>query len=183
VSPRDIPNLITFLRLALVPPTVAFLFLGDFGRALVLFAVAGLSDGLDGFLARRFDWGSRLGAFLDPLADKLLMLGTYLALGWREMLPLWLVGLIVLRDVVIMGGAVAYHFKTHRLEMAPMRISKINTALQVLLVILVLAGVFWPAIEPVVQGLIWIVALTTLASGVQYVRVWSRRAAQEEEGA
>src|SRR3990172_3309285 len=102
---KDIPNIISLLRMALVPPVVILLLNGYYGWALLVFVSAGLSDGLDGYLAKRFGWRSRLGAILDPLADKLLLVASYLTLGWLGQLPLWLVAVVVGRDIVIVAGA------------------------------------------------------------------------------
>jgi len=174
---RSLPNLITVLRILLIYPFVLALLHGEPGTALVLFAVAGISDGLDGFLAKRFGWTSRLGAVLDPIADKLLLLAAYLTLGWLALLPSWLIALVVLRDVVIVGGAVSYYRLFGEYDMEPLLISKFNTVCQVALVVLVLAVVWHAGVEP--RLLTWagyLVAATTGASGTAYVWVWTRRA-------
>lgn len=177
MSANQIPNLITVLRFMLVPPVVVFIVQDEFTWALILFLVAGVSDGIDGFLARRFNWRTQLGAVLDPLADKTLMFSVYLTLGLLAHLPPWLVALVILRDVVIVLGAFLYHRLIGKLEMAPSLLSKLNTVLQIVLVLAVLVheGPFaqWPE---VVTGLIVLVSLSTLASGVDYVMVWGRLA-------
>lgn len=174
---RDIPNLICIVRILLVGPVVFLLIQGDFTEGLLLFAVAGASDGLDGFLARHFDWRSRLGAVLDPLADKLLMVSTYSTLGWIGLLPLWLVGLVLLRDGVIIGGALAYRRLCGEVEMAPTVISKANTVFQILLVMWIMAvaaDVPLPQVGSI--ALIVLVTATTLLSGSHYVWAWAKRA-------
>jgi cardiolipin synthase len=177
VKARDIPNLICVVRILLVPPIVVLMLRGEFALVLALFALAGASDGLDGFLARRYDWGSRLGAILDPLADKLLMVCTYATLGWMGLLPLWLVVIVLGRDVVIVAGALAYHRLCRGIEMAPSRISKANTLFQILLVLLVMVAPLGLALpEWVMAGMLTVVAWTTLLSGGNYVWEWSRRA-------
>ena len=148
MKPRDIPNLISFLRIALVIPIMVLLHRQEFGLVLVLFAVAGLSDGLDGYLARRFNWRSELGALLDPLGDKFLLVGVYLVFGWNGLLPLWLVGLVILRDVVIVSGAIAYRQVCHELTMEPTLISKANTLLQIMLGIQVIAATMGATLPP-----------------------------------
>lgn len=174
---RDIPNLICVVRILLVPPIVLLMLRGEFAPVLALFALAGASDGLDGFLARRYDWGSRLGAILDPLADKLLMVCTYATLGWMGLLPLWLVVIVLGRDMVIVAGALAYHRLCRGIEMAPSRISKANTLFQILLVLLVMVAPLGLALpEWVMAGMLAVVAWTTLLSGGNYVWEWSRRA-------
>lgn len=175
-----LPNAISVLRLLLVPPVVWALLEERYPLALMLFAIAGASDGIDGFLAKRFGWTSRLGAVLDPLADKVLVAACYLALGWLGYLPLWLTALVIGRDLLIVGGAVAYHLSIERVDMAPTLVSKFNTAAQLSLVIVVLislAGPFAPD-STLIQALIYLVLGTTLASGAQYVWAWGRRARQ-----
>lgn len=124
VKPRDIPNLITGLRILLVAPFLWLLLKEHYGAALVLFAVAGVSDALDGFLAKYYGWTSELGGILDPIADKLLLLGAILALGWLHELPGWLVMLVLVRDALIVGGAISYHLMIARFQAAPLMISK-----------------------------------------------------------
>ncbi|MGD2138371.1 MAG: CDP-alcohol phosphatidyltransferase family protein, partial [Gammaproteobacteria bacterium] len=106
---RDIPNIITLFRFLLVPPVVVLLLKQQFASALVVFGIAGFSDALDGFLAKHYDWTSRLGGLLDPLADKLLLLGCFITLGWLGLIPWWLIVLVVVRDIVILTGAVVYN--------------------------------------------------------------------------
>ena len=177
MKPRDIPNLITLFRLLLVLPVVWLLLNERFGMALIIFGVAGFSDALDGYLAKRNNWSSRLGALMDPLADKLLLVSCFVKLGWLVMIPLWLVALVVLRDLVIVGGAIVFHMRVERLEAAPSIVSKLNTFAQILLVLAVIfsEGVRalpapWPDI------LIVSVLVTTLWSGFDYVWTWGRRA-------
>ena len=145
--------------------------------ALILFFVAGLSDGLDGYLAKRNNWGSRLGELMDPLADKLLLVSCFLTLGWMGWIPLWLVALVVLRDLVIVGGAIVFHMRVERLEAAPSIISKLNTFAQILLV---LAVIFSQGIHELpalwLDIITYSVLATTLWSGVYYVWTWGRRA-------
>jgi cardiolipin synthase len=174
----SLPNIISTIRILLVPPVVLTMLEQRWGVALPLFLIAGLSDGLDGFLARRYHWTSRLGAILDPIGDKLLMVSSYLVLGWLEILPVWLVALVILRDVVIMAGTLVYRFFIGVVEFEPILLSKINTVCQILLVtvtLCVLAGL--EILAELQVFLIYIVLLTTLGSGVAYVVLWGRRAA------
>ena len=174
----SIPNLISTLRILLVPPVVWSMLDQRWSLALPLFLVAGLSDGLDGFLARRYHWTSRLGAILDPIGDKLLMVSSYLVLGWQGALPWWLVGLVILRDLVIMSGTVLYRVLIGVVVFEPILLSKINTVCQILLVtiaLFVLAG--FDMFTGFQTLLIYIVLLTTVSSGVAYVVLWARRAA------
>ncbi len=174
---RDIPNLISFLRILLTLPIVWLLFEREFSYALMLFAVAGFSDGLDGFLAKHYHWQSHLGGLLDPLADKALLMSSFLVLGGLWLIPFWLVILVIFRDLTIMGGALYYHFSIEEVDAAPTLISKLNTLMQIVLVLVVVtdAGPF-PLPNLLVQGLIWVTGLTTLVSGGVYVWVWTRKA-------
>ena len=173
----DLPNILTAFRFLLVPLVVFYLLDHKFGPALFLFALAGFSDALDGFLARRYQWTSRVGALMDPLADKLLMVSSYLALGWLGLLPYWLVGLVILRDLVIVTGAIIYNARIEKVEADPSVVSKLNTLAQVMLVLSVM---FSHAIQalPVlwIDALIYSVLVTIVWSGMGYVWTWGRRA-------
>lgn len=174
---RDLPNIISAARLIAVIPVVWLLLEHRFGWALLLFAVAGLSDGVDGLLAKSFGWQSRLGGILDPLADKALLVSCFLVLGSMGLIPIWLVLAVVFRDLVIVGGALLYHFRVAEVDAAPTLASKLNTVVQLVLVVLVItdAGPY-PLPGPLIQMLIWASLATVIVSGVQYVWVWSRRA-------
>ncbi|EGV51348.1 CDP-alcohol phosphatidyltransferase [Candidatus Endoriftia persephone str. Guaymas] len=174
---RDIPNLISFLRILMTVPVVWLLFVREFGVALMLFAVAGISDGLDGFLAKQFGWQSRLGGLLDPLADKALLMSSFLVLGALDLLPVWLVMAVIFRDLLIMGGGLYYHFLVEDLQADPSLISKLNTLLQILLVLATVTNAGPLALPPLLLAvLIWSTLATTLASGIGYVWVWTRKA-------
>ena len=178
MKPRDIPNIISVVRILLVAPVVVFLLHERFTVALWLFIIAGISDGLDGFLAKQFGWASRLGAILDPIADKLLMLACYLCLGWLGQLPAWLVAAVIARDVVIVAGSLAWYRLIGGLDIQPSIASKVNTFFQLLLVVVVLVAVQPVAVPAwLIDALIVIVLMTTVVSGVGYVVTWSRRAA------
>ncbi|HET8899580.1 MAG TPA: CDP-alcohol phosphatidyltransferase family protein, partial [Rhodanobacteraceae bacterium] len=134
------------------------------------------------FLARRFGWFTRLGAWLDPAADKLMLMVAYLSLAWVGVTPWWLAALVVLRDVVIVAGALAYRWLRGALEVAPSRLSKINTLVQILYVLVILID-FQPLLylNPALLG--WLVAVLTVASGVDYVVRFARKAARKESEA
>jgi cardiolipin synthase len=172
---KHLPNTITGLRLLLVIPLEWLLIGGHFVAALWLFALMGASDALDGFLAKQYHWRSTLGEYLDPLADKAMLISTYLTLAWLSVLPGWLVAVVILRDLIIVAGAIAYHFVTHKLEMRPTLLSKLNTCMQILLVLLAICGQFLAIPNVILVAMIIIVLLTTLASGLDYVFEWSRR--------
>jgi cardiolipin synthase len=174
---RDIPNLISFLRILLTIPVVWLLIERQFSAALILFGVAGFSDGLDGYLAKRFAWQSRLGGLLDPLADKALLMSSFLVLGVLGLIPVWLVLLVIFRDLLIVGGALYYHFTVENLQASPSLISKLNTLLQILLVLLVVTNAGpYPLPQVLLDFLVWGTLATTLASGANYVWVWSMKA-------
>ncbi len=172
-----LPNIISLLRVMLVLPTVWALVHDRYGLALVLFAVCGASDALDGYLAKRYAWTSRLGAILDPLADKTLLVATYVTLAWLGAIPRWLTIAVVGRDLIIVAGALAYHFLIGRFELAPTWLSKANTLMQIVLVMAVMLDRAVPGVPaPVLVSLIYGVLLTTVLSGVDYMIIWGRRA-------
>lgn len=180
---RDIPNLITGLRLLLVPPILWLLWHDDHGAALLLFLIAGASDALDGALARGFHWQSRLGGILDPIADKSLLVGCFLVLGASGELPLWLVVLVLGRDLVIVAGAVAWQWLIAELNARPSLISKLNTFMQLAVVLAVLLSHgATPLPHRLLRLLEWTMALTTLWSGIDYVWRWSRLARRHVRG-
>lgn len=173
----QIPNLISLLRIIFVVPVVLTLLSGDFLTALVLFAVAGLSDALDGFLAKHYHWESRLGSILDPLADKLLLVASYATLVWLSLLPSWLLWIVLGRDVLIITGALAYHYLVGKFDLLPLWSSKINTFLQITLVLLVIfqqSGLFDGQYGITIA--IWCVVASIISSGSEYVIVWGLRA-------
>jgi cardiolipin synthase len=173
----DLPNAITVFRFLLVPPVVLLLLYERFSAALIVFGVAGVSDAVDGFLAKRYHWTSELGALIDPLADKLLLVCSFVTLGYLQLIPLWLVATVILRDLVIVGGALVYHYRVEQLAAAPSRVSKLNTFAQILVVLVVM---FSRGIQPVpllwLDMLFYMVLITTLWSGLDYVWTWGRKA-------
>ena len=164
-----LPNVISFARLCAVPFTIWLVLHRRFGAAFALFVAAGISDGIDGWLARR-QGGTALGAILDPLADKALMIGMFVTLAATGELPDWLAILVVFRDLVIVGGVVLLWFASHPVAIRPLFVSKLNTALQIGLVAEVLgtqaAGWAW---APARGVLMMLVVGTTLLSGGGYV--------------
>lgn len=169
----QIPNLISLIRIILVIPVVWTLLSGDFAAALVLFAVAGFSDALDGFLAKYYHWESRLGSILDPLADKLLLVSSFATLAWLGLLPYWLLWLVIGRDILIIVGALAYHYAVGKFELLPLWSSKINTLLQITLVLMIIvhkAGLFDS--QHAITIAIWLVVASIVNSGSEYVIVW-----------
>jgi len=177
----NIPNIISIARMLSVPLIVWLILKDDLQAAFWLFLAAGLSDALDGIIAKHFHLETVLGAFLDPLADKALLVGVYVTLGVEGLVPTWLVILVVFRDLLILGGAILYHTITKSLEMAPMVLSKVNTATQIAFAVLVLAVAgFRIEAEGLVMALSYAVGITTFLSGAVYLVTWSERAAEIE---
>jgi len=180
----NIPNLISFARLLSVPVNVWLILSGQLLAAFWLFIAAGISDAVDGFIAKRFGAETEFGKFLDPIADKALLAGVYVTLGNENYLVSWLVILVVFRDVLIVGGAVLFETLTHSLTLQPLMISKINTTAQIILAALVLGcrsfelSSEWFAFTDMV---VYVVAATTLLSGGAYVVKWGRLAAAMED--
>jgi cardiolipin synthase len=174
---RHIPNIICLLRIALIWPIVRALLHSDYVSALVLFGVAAVSDGLDGFLAKRFQWTSAVGKFLDPLADKLLLVSVFVVASWSTLVPLWLAIVVIARDFVIGLGALVFRVWFGPLRGRPTVVSKVNTALQiaVLLAAILHAAYALPPRE-VVAVLAVITLVTTIASGIDYLTQFMRRA-------
>lgn len=177
MSLRQLPNIICVARIGLVVPIAHTLLAGDFITTLWLFAVAAFSDGLDGFLAKRFGWTTELGKFLDPLADKLLLVTVFITLAVAGYTPVWLVVIVVTRDVVIVAGAAVFSWLFGPLRGQATMVSKINTGVQILYILGVVAylGLGWPP-AAVVVTLGAAVLVTTVASGIDYVLTYSRRA-------
>ena len=174
---RHLPNIICMLRIALVWPIAAALGDREYLVALALFMVAGLSDGLDGYLAKRFNWTSDLGKFLDPLADKSLLMTVFVESAWLGLTPWWLTAAVVARDVFIGLGALVFRLWFGPLHGRPTISSKINTAMQLLypMAVLVNAALSFPPRE-VLDALAVIVFVTTVFSGLNYLAIFTRRA-------
>lgn len=181
---RQLPNGITVVRVVLVAPCGWLLWQDAVLEALALVAVAGASDAVDGILARRFDWRTRFGAFADPAADKLLMLVVFGVLAAKGHVPLWLVAVVVGRDMVIISGAFAFRQLLGHVEMAPTLLSKVNTAAQIVLLVVVLVGLTGVAplagiAAAALPAGFYAVAVTGVVSGAHYVFAWSHRARVE----
>lgn len=175
-----IPNILSGFRILLIPPALWLLLEARYAEATIVIALAVATDVLDGFLAREFGWRSRIGGILDPVADKLLFAGIFLTLGYLGHIEVWLVALVIGRDVVIAGGAFLYTRLVGPVVAAPTIISKINTLMLFFFtaaLLLRLAGISWVHQE-VVEALRVVVILTVVTSGLQYVVVWGRRALQ-----
>jgi cardiolipin synthase len=178
---RHLPNTLTGLRMLLVVPLAWMIREAHFDVAVLIAAFAGLSDALDGWIAKRFGWQSWLGGVLDPIADKLMLVACFVSLGMIDAHPLWLTWLVVGRDVVIVLGAVIYHNFVGRINAEPTLLSKITTCIQITYVLAQLMNLSsWVALPPwLLTGLIWLTAASTVVSGLQYVVIWTAKAARE----
>ena len=174
----SIPNFITIIRILLVPFTIWLIVSGAFGWAFAAFVAAGISDGLDGFIAKQFNMRTELGAYLDPLADKLLLVSIYLSLGFLQLAPAWLVILVASRDVMIVGAVLLSWVLNKPVKMHPLMISKVNTTAQILLAgsVLLMLGLKAQADELIFLGGLAVAGLT-LVSGAVYMREWLRHMA------
>jgi cardiolipin synthase (CMP-forming) len=178
----NIPNLITLARLGSVPLVVWLILDGNLVPAFWVFLAAALSDAADGIIAKRFDAETVFGAYLDPIADKALLVSVYVSLGTQGHLESWLVIMVVFRDAVIVGGALLFHTVTSSLIMQPLLISKVNTFVQLVLAGVVLAVDGYRLDDfGAVMVLGTVVAITTAWSGGVYVIKWSQQAAAMEE--
>ncbi len=170
-----VPNFITILRFLLVPAVVFALLRGEVDWALAGFIVAGVSDGVDGFIARHFNQRSELGAYLDPMADKLLLVSVFVVLGYMGELPLWLVIAAVSRDGLIVGGVLLSTIMGNPVAMKPLFMSKANTAVQIVLAALVLGQLAFEAEPGLLRlGPVVLSGILTAASGAAYLVAWLR---------
>jgi cardiolipin synthase len=179
----SIPNLITLARILLVPVVVWAIATGQIRLAFLLFLAAGISDGVDGFLAKRFGMKTELGAYLDPLADKVLIVSIYVTLGITNVIPLWIVILVVSRDIMIVGAIILSWLIDQPVQIKPLMVSKANTAAQIVFACLVLGshglGI---DIEPVLTMVMMLVAVLTLVSVALYLAEWVRHMNSAETG-
>jgi cardiolipin synthase len=171
----SIPNLITLARILLVPVVVWAITAGEMRIAFVLFVAAGISDAVDGFLAKRFGMKTELGAYLDPLADKAMLVSIYVALGIIEAIPRWLVILVVSRDIMIVSAVILSWLVDKPVPLKPLLVSKLNTVMQILLACVVLAALgFNFTVDIGVMALTALVTVLTLLSIAFYVAEWVR---------
>ncbi len=176
-----LPNIITVSRIIALAPLLWCMWHKQYQTALIITFFAGISDGLDGYLAKRFGWQGWWGGILDPLADKTMMMGCYAVMVWQEVMPLWLFVMVVVRDMTIVLGTTYYHFKIDKLKQAkPTFWSKCNTLLQILLLLFLLLKLaeWWSPPFPM-SWFFYLVGFTTLSSGFQYVLIGRKMAKQE----
>jgi cardiolipin synthase len=175
---RHLPNALTALRMLLVIPLVWLIHDGHYDAAVIVALFAGFTDALDGWLAKHFAWQSWIGGIIDPIADKLMLIGCFVSLGLVGAHPEWLTWLVVGRDVLIVAGAIAYHNFIGRISGEPTLLSKINTCVQIVYVILQLINLttWFELPRSVMTFAIYVTAAITIASGLQYVAIWSAKA-------
>ena len=179
----SIPNLITLGRILLVPVVVWAIAAGEMRIAFILFLTAGISDAVDGFLAKRFGMTTELGAYLDPLADKAMLVSIYVALGITEAVPRWLVILVVSRDIMIVSAVILSWLVDKPVPLKPLLVSKLNTVAQIALACVVMAALgFDFNADFAATGLTALVAALTLVSVAFYVAEWVRHMNAAEAG-
>ncbi len=179
----NLPNLITLGRALLVPVVFWLVVSNKAQAAFGVFLLAGVSDAVDGYLAKRFGWQTTLGAYLDPLADKLLIVSIFVALGVLGELPSWIVIAVVSRDILIVLGVVLSWLLGQPVQIKPSLVSKANTTVQIGLAALVLADEgFHLGLDGVRHALVWLTAALTMASLALYARDWMQHMGQGEAG-
>ncbi len=170
-----IPNIITVFRLVLVPLVILAILQGAWGAAFAMFVIAGVSDGVDGYIARRFDMRSEFGAMIDPLADKALLISLFVTLAVVGEIPTWIAVLVVFRDAMILMAFVVAGQLTRPMEVRPLTISKVNTALQIGYVALVLGLLAFGITASLIEMLtMWAVAALTVITAGAYLVIWLR---------
>jgi cardiolipin synthase len=180
MSLRWLPNAISLSRIVLVWPILWLIVEDEFVWAFILIVVAGLSDGIDGYLAKRFDWGSPLGAKLDPIGDKVLIAGVFVTLSYVGLVPVWLTVFVFGRDIILVVGSSAINYLIRPFEGSPSKIAKLNTLLQLEFIAFVLcrAAFAWPdQIGVTVLGSA--VLVTGVISMVDYMMLWVRHIQEE----
>ena len=180
----SIPNALSILRIILTVPIVMSLLNHQYFLAIILFFVAGITDGLDGWIAKRYGFQTRLGSILDPAADKLLLVSSFVALYALGIMPLWLLILIFFRDVMIVSGTVGCFLGADANNsdlLSPSKLSKFNTALQIILVLFLVLVQIYPVAEQLITIAFIIVATSTMLSGADYMWIWSEKVLLQEK--
>jgi cardiolipin synthase (CMP-forming) len=174
-----IPNAITFARMLAVLPLIFFFIRGDAQVAFWIAVIAGASDSVDGYLAKKFDWRTALGGLLDPIADKLLLCVCFVGLAWQQAIPAWLCVLVLGRDVMIVVGAFVWWKTIGPFKPKPSWISKLTTFFQIVYVALLLANLAYAFIPSfVLQFLLYLMIAFTVISGLDYFIRYGLRAAR-----
>ncbi|HBF42478.1 MAG TPA: CDP-diacylglycerol--glycerol-3-phosphate 3-phosphatidyltransferase [Desulfobacteraceae bacterium] len=169
-----IPNLITSIRIILAPIFIIYLINGKFLSALIVFIIAGLTDAADGLVARLFDQKSKLGSYLDPLADKILLVAAFITLSVMGLIPSWLTVVVISRDILILLGVLILFLNGTDFVIRPSIWSKVTTCLQLGTVFIVLSKDYSMLFRQINIYLYWITGLFTISSGLHYMRHWFR---------
>jgi len=183
MSFSSIPNALSILRIILTVPVVISLLNQQYFLTIIIFFIAGITDALDGWIAKRFSFQSRLGSILDPFADKLLLMTSFVALYMIDLMPIWLLVLIFFRDVMIIAGTVGYFLGSNASKgdlLTPSNLSKINTGLQISLVLYLIGSQIYPTPDQFTIIFYIVVATTTVLSGVDYTWVWIEKVLSQE---
>ncbi|WP_299788672.1 CDP-alcohol phosphatidyltransferase family protein [uncultured Shewanella sp.] len=174
---KQLPNMLTTLRLILAVPICLMILKEDYGAVLWIALVAGLSDGIDGFLARKLNAVSRYGAIVDPISDKVLLISVYVSFAIVELLPWWVAIIVVIRDLLIVCGALLYHWQFGRYEIAPSVWGKLSTFVQITFALMLLTDKVYPFLSEVIyQAGMWSLIVMAFISGGHYLYVWGRKA-------
>jgi len=176
----NVPNMLTLARIIITPVIVYAILSGEALMALVLMITAGITDMLDGAIARYFNQRTTVGAYLDPLADKLMLISMFVTLFIIGEVPLFLFLAVIFRDVIIVVGAMAYEMVTHSLKMEPSMVSKATTFMQIVYVVTLLLHMASPLGDMWIETVVWITFVVTCISGLHYMLVWTRKAVTEE---
>ena len=178
----QVPNILTAIRIILTVPIIFTLLSADYFTTVILFFIAGLTDGLDGFIAKRYNFQSRLGSILDPAADKILLTAAFFTMYLTNIMPLWLFVLILIRDLMIVAGVLGFFIgNDEKVQLEPSVISKINTALQIFLVLYIVLAQLYPALAAWQMELFIITATTTVLSGADYLWLWLKKFILQEK--
>lgn len=167
----NLPNILTLTRVLMIPFFVIFIINKNFGWALITFIIAGITDGIDGLIARITHQRTELGAYLDPIADKLLLFSAFITLAIVEIIPSWLVVIVITRDVIILVGFLVMLLTNYDPKINPSLLSKITTVFQILTIALVLLTGYYPAIKQLSVIAIYGTAIITILSGTQYIYI------------
>ena len=173
-SPISIPNILTLARILITPLFVILLIRSQFTQALLVFAIAGLTDGLDGLIARCLDQRTALGAYLDPIADKLLLVSSYVALSVLEVIPAWVAVVVIARDVIIVLGIAVFTLTEKKYTIHPTIISKCTTTAQIFAILVTLFDPERLRLSILHPFVLWTTALFTIASGLHYIYIGMR---------
>ena len=169
--PVNIPNLLTIIRILLTPLFVIVLLKGLYGWALLIFSIAGISDGLDGFIARYFNLRTTLGAYLDPIADKLLLASAFISMAALKIIPSWVTVVVISRDVLIMLGIAIFTLTEKTYKVKPSIASKMTTVVQIATIILALLNIGIAGWHTLMVILFWSTAVFTTISGLHYIYI------------